>query len=393
MSAMARQAEMLYPPEGLAAPKDRQGHAAGSATGLPEGTVVFSADDHISLGVDIFYERFPASMKERAPRVFYADDVWTLGFDDKPMLPRALAGVLAQYDPLAGASTADLDARLRELEEDGVTRELAFPNALLALMGLPDVEVRDLCFRIYNEHLAELQERSDGRFYGVGLVNWWDADGTRRALEEMKSLGVRTFWLPLKPAPGVDGERIDYSGPEMTAVWEAIEESGLPVAHHIGESGISAPCSVNGYAVGMVHNTAPFREMYARYVVGGLLDRHKGLRVGWFEGGINWVPAAMQDADHVYASFQHMLDVPMEHDARYYWDNHMYASFMVDPLGLQLIDQIGVDRVMWSSDYPHNESTFGYSERSLAAVVEAVGPENATKIVATNVYDFLGVAH
>jgi predicted TIM-barrel fold metal-dependent hydrolase len=64
---------------------------------------------------------------------------------------------------------------------------------------------------------------------------------------------------------------------------------------------------------------------------------------------------------------------------------------MEDPLGLRLIDQIGVDNVMWSSDYPHNESTFGYSEKSLAAVVEAVGPENAVKIVSTNIKKFLGV--
>ena len=69
----------------------------------------------------------------------------------------------------------------------------------------------------------------------------------------------------------------------------------------------------------------------------------------------------------------------------------MSASFMVDPLGLQLIDRIGVDRVFWSSDYPHNESTFGYSEKSLASVVEAVGPEDATKIVSTNIKKFLGV--
>jgi predicted TIM-barrel fold metal-dependent hydrolase len=46
---------------------------------------------------------------------------------------------------------------------------------------------------------------------------------------------------------------------------------------------------------------------------------------------------------------------------------------------------------MWSSDYPHNESTFGYSEKSLASVVEAVGPENAVKIVSTNIKKFLGV--
>ena len=69
----------------------------------------------------------------------------------------------------------------------------------------------------------------------------------------------------------------------------------------------------------------------------------------------------------------------------------MCASFMVDPLGLELIDKIGVDKVMWSSDYPHNESTFGYSEKSLATVVEAVGPENAAKIVSGNVKKFLGL--
>jgi predicted TIM-barrel fold metal-dependent hydrolase len=87
-----------------------------------------------------------------------------------------------------------------------------------------------------------------------------------------------------------------------------------------------------------------------------------------------------------------MFNHELEHDVRYYWEHHMSASFMVDPLGLRLIDQIGVDKVMWSSDYPHNESTFGYSEKSLAAVVEAVGPEHAVKIVSANVKKFLGIS-
>ena len=141
----------------------------------------------------------------------------------------------------------------------------------------------------------------------------------------------------------------------------------------------------------MMHNVAPFREMFGRYVFGGILDRHPGLQVGWFEGGINWIPAALQDAEHLYASLQHMADHTIEHDVDWYWRNHMWASFMVDPLGLEMIDRIGIDRVMWSADYPHNESTFGYSEQSLASVVAAVGPEAAVKIVSTNVMTFLGL--
>jgi predicted TIM-barrel fold metal-dependent hydrolase len=381
---------VTYPRDGFGAPKDRQGHATGSV-GLPADTEVFSADDHISLAEDIFYERFPDSLKEQAPRVVYEDGAWTLAFGGRTLLPREFNAVLMQYDPLAGSGTGDMEARLHDLESDGIHRELAFPNAMLALMGWPDRAVRERCFRIYNEHIAGLQEQSNGRFHGVGMVNWWDGEGCRRTLAEMKDLGLKTFWLPLKPGAGEDDKPIDYNSPAMYPVWEAIEESGLPVAHHIGEAPLSSPCRDNSILVGMVHNVAPFREMFGRYVFGGILDRHPGITVGWFEGGINWVPAAIQDAEHLYASLQHMADHGLDHDVAHYWHRHMYASFMVDPLGLEMIDRIGRDRVMWSSDYPHNESTFGYSEQSLASVVGAVGPEDAVKIVSTNVTTFLGL--
>jgi predicted TIM-barrel fold metal-dependent hydrolase len=184
---------------------------------------------------------------------------------------------------------------------------------------------------------------------------------------------------------------MDYACSAMRPVWEAIEESGLPIAHHIGETPPKAPCEVNNVAVAMMVNIDGFREMFSKYIFGGILDRHPSLRIGWFEGGIAWIPPAVQDAEHVLASYQHMLDHKLAHGIRYYWDTHMSASFIVDPLGLKLIDEIGVDKVMWSSDYPHNESSYGYSEKSLAAVVEAVGPDNAVKIVSGNIKKFLGI--
>jgi hypothetical protein len=69
----------------------------------------------------------------------------------------------------------------------------------------------------------------------------------------------------------------------------------------------------------------------------------------------------------------------------------MCASFMVDGLGRNQIDEIGIDTVMWSSDDPHNEATFGYSVGSLAAVVDAVGPEGAVRVVGGNIRNFLGL--
>jgi predicted TIM-barrel fold metal-dependent hydrolase len=381
---------VLYPPGGFGAPKDRHGHAQGDV-GLPAGTEIFSADDHISLAHDIFYERFPDVLKDKAPRIWYEDGAYQLGRKGQSFLPGDFSAVLMQYDDLAGAASGNMEARIQQLREDGVDRELAFPNAVLALFHYPDKEVRELAFRVYNEYMAELQERSHGHFYGAGLINWWDAQGTRRTLSELKALGLKTFLLPLNPGKDDQGNVIDYSSTAMSPVWDEIEEAGLPVTHHIGETPPKSPCEVNSVVVGMMINVDSFREMFAKYIFGGILDRHPRLRIGWFEGGIAWVPSALQDAEHMLASYQHMFNRQLDRDIRYYWNNHMSASFMVDPLGLRLIDQIGVDKVMWSSDYPHNESTFGYSEKSLAAVVDAVGPEAATRIVSGNIKEFLGI--
>jgi predicted TIM-barrel fold metal-dependent hydrolase len=352
---------------------------------------VFSADDHISLADDIFYERFPESMKERAPRVMNVDGGWVIGIDGRSILVPEFIEVLTQYDPLPGSHTGDVDARLAALDSEGVSRELAFPNSILALFGWPDREVRELCFRIYNEHIAEVQERSKGRIFGVGLINWWDADGTRRTVDELKALGLKTFLLPIQPGKDTNKIPLDYASIAMDGVWQAIEDAQLPVSHHIGESPPATPNEFNAVGIGMLQNVAPFRDMFGKYIFGGILDRHPGLRVGWFEGGINWVPSAIQDAEHIAASFRHLSNLEPHHDPKHYWDHHMCASFVVDPLGLELVDRIGIERVMWSTDFPHNESTYGYSDKSLATVVDAVGVEQIAAVVGGNIRRYLAI--
>ena len=381
---------LTYPPQGLGAPKDRRPGPVRELGALA-GRDVFSADDHISLADDIFYERFPEGMKERAPRVMNVGGGWVIGVDGRSILVPEFIEVLTQYDPLSGSHTGDVDARLAALDSEGIAKELAFPNSILALFGWPDREVRELCFRIYNEHIADLQERSNGRIFGVGLINWWDPEGARRTVNELKGLGLRTFLLPLNPGKDLDKRPIDYASTAMDAVWEAIEEAQVPVSHHIGESPPATPNQFNPIAAGMLQSVAPFRDAFGKYIFGGILDRHPGLRVGWFEGGINWVPSAIQDAEHIAASFRHLANLDLQHDPRHYWDNHMCASFVVDPLGLELIDRIGVDPVMWSTHFPHNQSTDGYSGESLASVVDAVGAGAAAAVVGGNVKRFLGL--
>lgn len=379
----------VYPTYAAGAPNDRTPLPAGDV-GLPAGTSVFSADGHISVADDIFYENCPASMKDRVPRLWYENGTFDIGLGRQSFLPPKFAEVVKPYHGLAGCSTGDMAARKADHAAEGITRELAFQQEVLVLLGYPDHEVKDVCFRIYNEYMAELQERWPGYFYGVGFINWWDAKGARETLAQLKSLGVTTFLMPLKPGSFPGGEPIDYESAAMIPVWEEIADAGIPVSHHIGE-GAGNGSEFNSFAAGFFAGSNTFREMFGKYTFGGILDRHPDLTVGWFEGGISWVPSAIQDAQHCLVSYSHMNDLELRHDIRWYWNNHMYSSFMVDPVGLELIDWIGVDKVMWSTDYPHNESTWGYSQNSLKQVVEMVGPENARMMVSDNVERFLGI--
>ena len=95
----------------------------------------------------------------------------------------------------------------------------------------------------------------------------------------------------------------------MDGVWEAIEESGLPVSHHIGESPPATPNEFNAVDIGMLQSVAPFRDMFGKYVFGGILDRHPGLRSAGSRAASTGCRRRIQDAEHIAASFRHLANL------------------------------------------------------------------------------------
>ena len=217
------------------------------------------------------------------------DGGWVIGMGGKSILVREFIEVLTHVRPGSGSHTGDVEARLAALESEGVTKELAFPNSVLALFGWPDKEMRERCFRIYNEHIAEVQERSNNRIYGVGLINWWDAEGARRTLRELKALGLKTFLMPLSPGKDDESKPIDFGSSAMDGVWEAIEEAQVPVSHHIGESPPSSPERIQSrhprHAAVRGSVPRPVRQVRARGDPGPPSRTAGGLVRGWDQLG------------------------------------------------------------------------------------------------------------
>jgi predicted TIM-barrel fold metal-dependent hydrolase len=370
----------------LGFPKDRVPEPRGAAR-LPAGTVVVSADNHFSVDKDIFYARFPARLKDRAPRVWWENGVCHIGMDGKSFLTERLEMLTPSYELVPGCN--EIEPRLRDLDAEGIDKEIVFPNSILQMMRCMEFEVRETFFRIYNEYMAEMGALAPGRFHGVGVLNYWDPARTRDSIAEIKALGLKTFFTPLNPGLGADGQAIDYTSEHMDPFWGAIAESGLPLSIHIGENPIAT--ARGGWGTSLMVALSSFRKIFGDMMFGGVFDRHPSLRVVFNECGINWAAGMLQDAEFVLGSMAPFHDWKVQREPRDYWRRHCHTAFITDKLGLGLLDIVGADKVMWSADYPHPESSFGYNWSSMQAVADAVPEDQARAILGGTAIEVFGL--
>ena len=358
---------------------------------LPGDAVIVSADGHWELDGDIFIDSFPAHLKDEAPRVWF-DQFIRVGYrgtmETYPTTQEVVRGVQLNVGPGA----ADIDIRLAHMAAEGVEKEILFPQSILSFIRHANPEVTETIFRVYNAYIAEVSARRPGTFFGVGVfANWWDPARAEASMQQIVDLGLKTFVVPINPGTRpLDGTVLNYSDEAMDRFWEVVAEARLPINFHVGEG--SATAKRGGIATRVMTSLAPFRQPLSQLIFGGILDRHPGLKVVFSEGGLAWVAPALQDAEMVFDSygngnlFDRIQLRPCD-----YWHRNCYATFQNDLLGLSQLDHLGVDRVMWASDYPHSEGSFGYSRRAIQCVIDAAGSADAARIVGRNAIDLYGL--
>jgi predicted TIM-barrel fold metal-dependent hydrolase len=354
---------------------------------LPKGTVVVSTDTHFALREDIWIDRFPKHLKDRAPRIWFDENykVWQLGIDGKDVYTEEFIPILKSAEDRPGASASDMEARFEDLRTEGVEKEIAFPQSVQGFFNYPDFEVREWIFHGYNEYLGELDAKYLGKFFGVGIANIWDPARLEEAVRQIQSCGLKTFLLPITPGNNKHGQPIRYANPDMDPFWGAIEASGMPICFHIGEStNIAGPGGLG--SLGM-HQFSPFRRTIGEFIFGGIFDRFPKLKVVFTEANMNWVPGLLQDAEMFADCLSAFADPKINHRPSYYWHKNCWTTFTMDPVGMRLLDMIGPERTMWSTDYPHNESTLGYSWKSIQAVLDNASEDDARKMLGATAMD------
>jgi predicted TIM-barrel fold metal-dependent hydrolase len=202
--------------------------------------------------LDLWVQRLPAHLKERAPRIADVDDELRLLVEG--MAPRRIGGSGTsageqrdrerQDDQHFRSAGWDPDQRIVDLDEDGVWGEMLYPTIALFGFMTPDPELRWASCRAYNDWLAETFAAQSSRFAGAAIVAVQEVDTALAEIERVAELGLCSVMLPMN-AP--DGQ--PYNSPVYDPVWAAAQAHGMPVSFHVGTGSNSVTESGPGGAV------------------------------------------------------------------------------------------------------------------------------------------------
>jgi predicted TIM-barrel fold metal-dependent hydrolase len=128
-------------------------------------------------------------------------------------------------------------------------------------------------------------------------------------------------------------------------------------------------------------------------IFSGVFERHPRLTLAIVEFELAWAPHLLSTMDYTYRE-RHEEAIHRFKDGLRpsdFFHRNVVLSFQEDAIGIRLRDTIGVDNMMWGSDYPHSESTFPQSRKILAEILAGVPDDEQAKIVGANtarVYHF-----
>jgi predicted TIM-barrel fold metal-dependent hydrolase len=315
-------------------------------------------------------------------------------------------------DLQAGRRTQNWDdeRRISEQEADGVVAEVTFPNtippffptgAVIARPPQPDeYELRLAGIRAHNRWLADWCARYPERRAGIGQIFLNDLDDAIADVRWCHEHGLRGGVL-LQPVPDDMKHIKPLYAPDHDPLWRACEELGVVVNTHSGGAGMPdyGPYPAAGL-LWIAETTFFSRRPLTQMILGGVFERFPGLRFVLTEQGASWVPSTLTQLDAFHAQMRKTGRIgelkydadevlpmkPSEYFARNCWVGVSFPS----PTEAETRHRIGVERFLWGSDYPHDESTYPNTREGLRRAFAGAPPDELRRVLAANAAEVYG---
>jgi predicted TIM-barrel fold metal-dependent hydrolase len=325
---------------------------------------VNSGDSHVLEPDDLWTQALPKRLADRSPRSERGERYEVL-YIDGVRIDRQLNDFM---DAMRPPGARDLDIRLKDLDQEGVWGQLAFPSMGFWLVAITDRELARETVRAWNDWAHAEVLRRNKRVITPACLSMADVDDAVAELERCAELGFQAVFLPCSTRPGEE-----YALDRWEPLWTAAERAGIVLGFHIGTGGENVVFrGPGGAVVNYMETTYPGMRVVSHLVAGGALDRHPGLRILIAEGGAGWVPAIADRMDEAYRQHGMFVRPKLGRLPSEIVHQQVYASFQHDVSSVHIVAATGYRNVMWGDDYPHLEGTYGHTQSTLRDLFDGV---------------------
>ena len=372
-----------------------------------------SADCHLDmiwLPPDLFTANAPAAQKDKMPYVadspegprWVARNGATFGYvggvgsagskyvPGKQLRVDVMASTGLYEDGLKGIRRpGDPHLRAKEMDRDGVDAEVIY-GVLAAAAKLEDHEASVTMLQIYNTWMADFLKHYPERQIGLACLPFGDIPAAIEEVHRVAKLGYRG--IELSCSWNMD----PMWHPQWEPLWQAIDEVNLPLHFHTFPS---VSPKLREQFTGLTQRALMYSglclfQLSLANILTALMgravfERYPRLRVVFGESGIGWIPYVLDRMDFEYED--QYKDLPLKMKPSEYWRRQCKATFQYDRIGLQLIDEMGAETLMWGSDYPHPDGIWPESEKYISEQFKELSPEVTRMITCDNAAKFYGL--
>ena len=321
---------------------------------------LISADSHVAVSLDAIRERVPQSLHEAFDDAIAAQ----AKIDEDLRGGRKLS--LADWDLEAFRDPGYRDpvARLAAMDRDGVRAEVLYSEvSAFRAFGLVRGDWKPIS-RAFTDHLTEFASHDPDRLavsYQVPII---DIPYAVAEVERLAGLGARSVHLPNFPSEiGLP----DYHDPGYDPLWGVLQETGISISHHLGNRhwlyDIFRRDPTPQAAIFTSMPALALSEVIAWWILTGTLERFPGLKIVFVEPSLYWMPGFLASLDRKAGVY----DLPgVRLKPSEYFRRNMSLTFMDDEVGLGLRHMIGIENILWSTDFPHPATTWPNSQAVVA---------------------------
>lgn len=385
---------------------------------------IVDGDCHILEPPDIWNNWLPKDLQDRAPKLVKdmdGGDAWQFAGapDPDPIGLVSTPGMAFDEFRWTGVSYEQARPgcyvgaeRLTDMNIDGVDAEILFPpqRTVGHFLGDEDDQFVLAGIEAYNNFLWEEFCAPDReRLIGMAQMPSTGIDDAVDALRKARARGFKGVVTSCWPSGG------DSISDADDPFWAAASDERMPVCIHInlvsrrarqgqrkaaeaaaakGNRGIygGQAAKANAKAVaglGSVFSTVP--STIGQLIFTGTFERFPDLNVAMIETGVGWIPHFLEQIDDRYWRNRSWGNIPIKEPPSFYWFRNMSATFITDRNGVENRHAVGVDNMMWSSDYPHHGNDWPYSRMTIDSMMSHIDRDERSRIIGANAARIFGL--